>query len=247
MSEVSTRKKRPRPRAPPTKRKATSTAGLTRDRIIAAALSQIDEHGLENFSLRTLARRLTVFPTAIYWYVPTRNQLLADVVALALADVPRATRAGAWPGYVRKLFVAYRKALRCHPNVAPLIGSQLVSNASVDLEFLERLLELLSRSGFTGETLVAAYNSLIASLVGFVTQEFAPIPAEEPAQWQREMQLRLASLDSLKFPTLAANMKLLANRAFIFRWQSGSQAPLDQSFTRYIEAQIAALKSLLKS
>jgi AcrR family transcriptional regulator len=226
-------------------RRAATAVSLSREVIIAAALKQIDADGLEDFSIRTLARRLSVFPTAIYWYVPTRNQLLADVVALVLGDVPVATHEDVWQDYVRRLFKAYRESLRTHPNAAPLVGAQLVSNASVNLDFLEGLLALLSKAGFAGEILVAAYNSVIASLVGFVTQEFAPVPKENTAEWRRDIQARLGKPDAARFPVLAANIKLLANRAFILRWQSGMQSPLERSFALYTEAQIAALESLL--
>ena len=50
------------------------------------------------FSLRELAKVLGVYPTAIYWYVPNRNELIAGAVALALADVSRQLgTGGSWP------------------------------------------------------------------------------------------------------------------------------------------------------
>lgn len=225
--------------------KTASSANLTREIIVAAALERIDADGLDGFSIRTLAGQLSVFPTALYWYVQSRNQLLADVVALVLADVPVASTDGEWRDYVRILFKAYRACLRAHPNVAPLVGTQLVSNGSVSLHFLEGLIGVLCAAGFAGEKLVAAYNTVIASLVGFVTQEFAPVPTECTAEWRRDMQARLGKLHARSFPTLAANIKFLANRAFILRWKSGVDAPMDRSFALYTEAQIAALESLL--
>jgi TetR/AcrR family tetracycline transcriptional repressor len=241
MSSKSTRAQTTSPR-----RKAASP-GLTKEVIIAAALTQIDEDGLETFSLRTLAKRLAVYPTAIYWYVTSRNRMLADVVALALGGVPVAPNGVGWQEYLRTLFNAYREAVRAHPNIAPLIGSQLVSNASVDLVFLEGLIKILSRAGFAGDSLVGAYNTIIAALVGFVTQEFAPLPVENTAQWREDMQARLGQVDPVQFPVLAANMTQLANRAFILRWESGTIAPLDRSFAIFVAAQIGGLESLLAS
>lgn len=37
--------------------------------------------------MRTLATRLVVYPTAIYWYVPNRKELFARVAKLVLADI----------------------------------------------------------------------------------------------------------------------------------------------------------------
>jgi TetR/AcrR family tetracycline transcriptional repressor len=235
----------PPPARSPRRKAASPSPGLTKEIIIAAALAQIDEEGLESFSLRTLAKRLQVFPTAIYWYVSSRNRMLADVVAFALGGVPIAPKDGQWQNYLQTLFNAYREAVRAHPNIAPLVSSQLVSNSSVDLDFLEGLLETLSRAGFAGDSLVGAYNMVIAALVGFVTQEFAPVPTENAAQWHQDMQTRLREVDPLQFPVLAANMDLLANHAFILRWENGADAPLDRSFEIFVSAQISGLEHLL--
>jgi TetR/AcrR family transcriptional regulator, tetracycline repressor protein len=230
------------------RRKAPAPSpGLTREAVVAAALAQIDEEGLEAFSLRNLAKRLSVYPTAIYWHVPNRNQLLAEAVALALGGMPSEAEGAGWRDYLRNLFGAYRDAFRAHPNIAPLVGSQLVSNTNVDLAFLERLLAELSRAGFAGVGLVGAYNTIIAALVGFTTQEFAPMPPEDTAQWREEMRARLDDIDAQTYPVLAANMGLLANRAFILRWDSGVGAPLDESFALYVETLIRGLDAMLET
>lgn len=230
----------------PGKRQGSAGAGnLTRDGIVAAALAQIDEEGLEIFSIRTLATRLGVYPTAIYWYVPSRNELLARVATLVLADILPVRRRRSWRHHLRDIFVNFRAAVQTHPNVAPLIGTQLVSNTSMSFALVEGLLTTLSRAGLTGNRLVAGYNSLVAGLVGFSAQEFAPLPSDDPTAWQLEVQERLLSLDRHAFPTLAANLPLLSNRAFILRWQSGAEAPLDDSFAIFVDVMIAGIEAMV--
>ena len=114
------------------RRGAPDLPALSREMIVKSALDYIDEDGLETFSLRNLNTRLGVYPTAIYWYVPSRNELLAQIVSLVLVDVLPARRRRAWQNYIRDLFENYRAAVRAHPNVAPLIGTQLVSNVHMD-------------------------------------------------------------------------------------------------------------------
>lgn len=212
--------------------------------IVAAALAEIDRHGLEDFSLRKLAKTLGVYPTAVIYHVTDRNQLLAAAAALAFADIlPPAARAS-WQRYLREIFRRFRHAMRCHPNVAPLIGTQLVANQSVDLAFVEALLAALCGAGFSGSRLVGAYNTVIATLVGFTTQEFAPLPSDDRSAWQGEVRARLRSVESAKYPFLARNAKLLANRAFILRWENGSEAPLEAAFESCIDTVIAGLERL---
>jgi TetR/AcrR family tetracycline transcriptional repressor len=219
-----------------------STTKLSRESIIAAALQEIDDNGLDTFSLRNLAKRIGVYPTAIAWHVESRSQLLAEVAALALADILPPGFPVSWQGHLRTLFQRFREAIRRHPNIAPLIGTQLVANRGVDLDFVERLLATLAHAGFTGSKLVGAYNAVIAAVVGFTTQEFAPIPADETRAWQIEVRERLKGVQPFTHPILAGNMKLLANHAFILRWQNGTENPLTDSFDAFVNIVIAGLE-----
>jgi TetR/AcrR family transcriptional regulator, tetracycline repressor protein len=215
---------------------------LNRETVIAAALAEIDRSGLENFSLRNLAKALGVFPTAVSWYVPGRSHLLAEVARKVLEDITPPGFHDSWQGYLREFLRRFRQAIRRHPNVAPLIGSQLVANPAVDLEFIERLLAALAHGGLSGVRLVAAYNAVIAAAVGFTTQEFAPIPAENTAAWQKEIRDRLQSVSDTRYPQLARNMKLLGNKAFTLRWQNGTDAPLDASFEAFVDIVVLGLE-----
>ena len=230
------------PRSVPAKAaKPRERASLNREVIIAAALAEIDRSGLENFSLRNLAKALGVFPTAIAWYVPGRSRLLAEVARKALEDViPRGFH-DSWQGYIRDFLHRFRESIRRHPNVAPLIGS-LVGNPMVDLEFVERLLAALAHAGLSGARLVAAYNAIIAAAVGFTTQEFASMPEEGTADWQEEIRDRLKNVPEIRYPQLAKNMKLLGNKAFTLRWQNGIEAPMDASFDAFVGIFILGLE-----
>lgn len=220
---------------------------LNPDTVVAAALSEIDRNGLESFTLRSLAKSLGVFPTAVAWHVPGRSQLLAEVAALAMADIAPPGFPESWQSYLREVFHRFREMLRRHPNIAPLIGTQLVANRGVDLDFIERLLAALVHAGFSGARLVAAYNAVVAAMVGFATQEFAPIPAKDTKPWQKEIRERLSAVQPSRHPILASNMKLLANKAFILRWENGNDAPLEESFEMFVDIVITGLEQLARA
>lgn len=230
-----------------TKSRTTPKPALTRAAVVAAALAEIDERGAEAFNLRNLAQRLGVYPTAIYWHVPNKNAILAEVVAVVFRDVAPKRRGGDWRDYLRRLFRCYRDSMRQHPNVAPLVGAHLVGNLRIDFDFVEGVLAALSDAGLADAALAAGYNAVVAALIGFVVQEFSPVPATETGEWQSAVQQRLLSVDPATHPVLAANLPLLANRAFILRWQNGSEAPLDAAYRSYIEQVIAGIDSLRRS
>ncbi|KQX23227.1 MULTISPECIES: TetR/AcrR family transcriptional regulator [unclassified Sphingomonas] len=230
------------------RRKASAdTPALSQPVIVAAALDYIDAEGLDSFSLRNLAQKLGVYPTAIYWYVSNRDALLAHVVTAVTCDVVPAKRRREWQAGLRDIMRNFRAAVRAHPNVAPLIGGQLVSNTQVDLDLVEYILATLSKAGLSDNALVGGYNMVLAMMVGFTTQEFAPIPREDAAQWQIAVQERLLSVDAEAYPLLSRNMRNLSNRAFILRWQNGIDAPLDTSFELCLDILVAGIEGLAKA
>jgi AcrR family transcriptional regulator len=67
----------------------TRLRAWTRDEIKAAALRQLAEHGVEGLSLNAIAKQLGMTGPALYRYVGSRDELLADLVVdawEALAD-----------------------------------------------------------------------------------------------------------------------------------------------------------------
>lgn len=217
---------------------------LTRERIVAAALAVLDDAGAEAFSVREVARRLEVYPAALYWHMGGgRDVLLAAAAGAALDGIapPPPPVGGDWRGWLRDLFRRYRAAVRRHPRVAAVLGSQLVSNAGVDLGLVEAILATLSQAGFQGPALVDAYNATIAAMLGFATLELAAMPAEDLPGWERALRSRVEAVDAARHPVLAAHLPLLLNRAFILRWRSGDAAPLDDGFEAYVEAFVHGL------
>ncbi len=223
---------------------APEAAVLDPTMIVQATLDLINQEGLDAFSLRSLAKRLGVFPTAIYWHVPSRNELLSRAVALALENVVPSRRNPDWRAQLRNVLSRIRKAIQRNPNIAPLVGPQMVTNAHTSLRMVEEILHVLDQANCRGINMVAGFNFIIASIVGFTTQEFAPLPESDAGEWQEQIKDRLNSVDKKRFPTLAANVDDLATRAFIVRYQSGVEHPLDETFDLFLTAVIGGVERL---
>ena len=217
---------------------------LSRARVVEAALGLIDREGLAGFSVRRLASSLGVYPTAVYWHLGRRNEILAAVVDHVLREVGKSRDADSWEEALRRICFAYRAALRRHPNVAPLLGADLTSNLGVPLDFVESVFAALRRGGFEGERLVGAYNVLVGALAGFVTLELSEPPAEERVVWTEMQKARSAELDPRAFPTLAGLTADQKRTAFVLRWTGGRAQPLDSAFALLCEALLSGLQRL---
>lgn len=226
------------------RRKATeANPPLSRATVVSAALDEIDENGLAAFSLRALAKRLGVYPSSIYWYVLNREELLAEVLGQALLNSTPEEQQADWRDSIRVMFERFRESIRRHPNIAPLLASNLMVNVSLDFEFAERPLAALRAAGFEGEGLVAAFNLVMSTLMGFAPQEFSPAPSEANEEWKDQMEQRLAVVSDDAYPVLAANIDRLRNRAFFLRWRNGADAPFDASYPIVVEILIAGLEA----
>jgi AcrR family transcriptional regulator len=82
--------------------------GLTRERLVEAALALINEEGLEGLSMRALADKLEVKASSLYWHVRDRRELLELLGEEILETVSRPRHRASW----RESFVAIAEALR---------------------------------------------------------------------------------------------------------------------------------------
>lgn len=226
--------------------KVPTEAALTRERIAEVALEQLSQRGLEGFSLRDVARTLGVYPTAIYWYVRSKNDLVTEACALAIARIAPPRAKDRWQDWLRELFRRYREVMRRHPHLAQVVGSQLLSNATLDLALLEGILATLEDAGCPDSFIPDAYNAVVAALCGFATLEFAPLPNEESDRWTEQLQRRIQEVTAQRHPTLARHLPALLNRAFILRWQNGHEQPLDAGFNAYVDAFLEGLESQIR-
>ena len=68
--------------------------GLTRDQVLSAVMAIIDEGGVEELTMRRLAKALDRNPMAIYRHAMDKDALLDGVVELVVADFVVTTRPG---------------------------------------------------------------------------------------------------------------------------------------------------------
>jgi len=81
-------------------------AGLSRARLVSAALSLIQEEGLEALSMRGLADRLNVKAASLYWHVRDRRELLELLAESILESVRPARSRSDWRSAVREAAAA---------------------------------------------------------------------------------------------------------------------------------------------
>ncbi|MEU2034492.1 TetR/AcrR family transcriptional regulator [Nocardia amamiensis] len=97
---------------------------LSRERIVSAALTVVDENGLDAVSFRRIAADLGVRGPSLYNHVATKDDLLDAMVDTVLGEVDLSMFTGG-PDWRRALEVwarSYRAALARHPRLVPALN-----------------------------------------------------------------------------------------------------------------------------
>ena len=117
--------RRRRRRGRPRRGRPSERVPLTRERIVDAAVSFIDDHGLPGLSMRRLGTLLGVEAMSLYRYVPGREQLLDAVVERIVDEMDAdpdvlARPEHGWQDYLQRLAHGIRRvALDASEGVPP--------------------------------------------------------------------------------------------------------------------------------
>lgn len=181
--------------------------GLSRERVLAAALELIDLDGVEALSMRRLGRALDRDPMRLYRYAPSKDDLLDGVVELVLAEltVP-AAREGEWEDALRRTAHAFRQLALAHPHVVSLLvtrplATPLGLRPLGTLRPLEGLLELFVGAGFSPRGALHAYRLAMGFLQGHVLNELQE-RVSDPDETDDLLRLGLHRLPAREFPRL---------------------------------------------
>lgn len=155
---------------PATASRSTSEAprsrlGLSRERILAAALDLLDREGLGGFSMRRLADDLGVGTMTLYGHFRDREELLDGVVDAGAREIPVPRMPGPWKEDLRRLMRAIHEALSEHPALVELrLERPLISPGA--LRLTEAGMASLRAAGFSRRDAARAYRTLFVYTLG---------------------------------------------------------------------------------
>jgi AcrR family transcriptional regulator len=146
---------------------------LDLDGIVRAAIELIDANGLDEFSLRALARHLGAGNMSLYYYVKDRDQLLALVLDEILGSINLKRLPSEPVDALALLSKRFINAFAAHPQVIPLFVLQPIYSIGPNaLGMFDRFVELLRNTGMpadsVADTTVALVEYLCGHLIGYM-------------------------------------------------------------------------------
>ena len=178
-------------------------AGLSRDKVLAAALAIADAEGLDALSFRRLASDLGVTPMALYRYVDDKEALLDALGDLVLSELPEPPT-GDWHKQLRAMARAFRAVLVAHAAIVPIFQSRPLLGPA-GLRSANAVLGVFRRAGFSPEQAVLVYRQFVRFLLALIMLETETGPDLTPEQWREQARLARITFETLppdEFPYL---------------------------------------------
>jgi AcrR family transcriptional regulator len=178
---------------------------LTRERVVAEALTVISADGMEALSMRALATRLGVVPGALYRHVRSKEQLYDLVLDGVLAEVDcQLDESLSWAEQVGTLAQRLRTVLEDHPGVAGLLKARDPLSPH-SLALAEAFLAALRAPGLPDHQTALAFRLVYDYTLGFALSDRTSASEQriQDAATRAELATFLRSLPADRFPVLA--------------------------------------------
>jgi len=150
---------------------ARQTEPVRQAQIISAARALVEDGGVEALSMRKLAADVGVAPTAIYWHVGSRDDLLNAVLDAMIAELPPVTGRGTTPA-TRLASVArsIRDQVRATTATQALAGA-LGRTAELSFPAQVALAREMQAAGLQGREAAQAVRAVLFLVGGFILLE----------------------------------------------------------------------------
>jgi AcrR family transcriptional regulator len=185
---------------------------LSKERVLRVAVALADRDGIESLTMRKLADELGVGAMSLYYYVPNKDELIAEMVEIVFREIELPSTEVDWKTAMRQRAISTRDALNRHRWAVGLMESRAMPGPA-SIRVHDAVLGYLREAGFSIEMTIQAYSLLDAYIYGFALQE-KTVPfenAEEAAavaqEQAREFETRA---EEQQFAALADEFPYLA-------------------------------------
>ena len=146
-------------------------AGLSRERVLRAAVELADESDIESVTMRALARKLGVEAMALYNHVANKEALLDGMVEIVWSEINDATSgiSGEWKTAMRRRTLAAREILFRHRWAPGVLESRTNMPAPVT-RYYDSLIGLFRDGGFSYDLTHHALHALGSRALGFTNE-----------------------------------------------------------------------------
>jgi hypothetical protein len=164
----------------PSQQREETRSPLTRERVIAAALSIADRKGVTAVTMRQVAKILRVEAMSLYHHVSSKDAILDGMVDRVFGEIGLPPPTEDWKPALHTCYVSAREALARHPWAVGLMDSRR-NPGSATLRHHDAVIGCLRSAGFSIPMAGHGIAVLDSYLYGFAVQEQA-LPFNTPKE-----------------------------------------------------------------
>lgn len=141
------------------------------ERIVAAARALVEGGGVDALSMRKLAAEVGAAPTAIYWHIGSREDLLNAVLDVMIADLPPVAARGSSP---RARLASVARSIRDQvraTTAAQQLAAELGRTAELSFPGQVALTREMQAAGVKGSDAAQAVRAVLFLVGGFILLE----------------------------------------------------------------------------
>jgi len=146
-------------------------APADQERIVVAARALIEAGGVDGLSMRKLAAEVGVAPTAIYWHIGSREDLLNAVLDAMIADLPPIAARGSTP---RARLASVARSIRDQVRATTAtqqLAAELGRTAELSFPGQVALAREMQAAGVAGSEAAQAVRAVLFLVGGFILLE----------------------------------------------------------------------------
>lgn len=191
----------------------------------------VDERGLAGFSIRGLGDKLGVKGMAVYYYFPSKTDIMDALVAHLMSQVDLAPEERDWVVRIRRIHASLRTLILQHPSLLPAVILRPF-NTPEAVRISDTVLDVLLSAGFDERHALHAYQALRAFVLGYTMTETVGF-LSDPPNWDNRERMRIQDYADHGF----ARMLQVIPAAAVFDH--------DEDYESGLEAMLAGLQKVL--
>ena len=196
---------------------------MNRGIVTRAGLKLLNEIGLEQLTLRLLAKELQIQAPTVYWHFKGKEDLIDEMATTVLAEgssrlIPVKESAD-WTVWVETFGRGLRKTLLAYRDGARMVSGSRLTNTEY-MKTVERVGASLIGAGLSVRETVVLLSTVYNYTLSFVMEEQAVFPRPKERSPKYQIAERNAKLDPKQFPILRQSGSILFDK-FDQRFKEG--------------------------
>lgn len=147
-----------------------STASLSRERVLRAAVAIADLGGIESLSMRKLGQELGVEAMSLYHYVANKEDLLDSMADFIVSQFELPSNGTDWKETLRQSAISAHRVLWSHPWACSLNVSRPKVGTTA-LRYIDSVMGSLRGANFSTQLTHDALHAIFSHIYGFTLQE----------------------------------------------------------------------------